>query len=318
MRAIRASLTSTEPMQLDTASPLEPGAERRIRGIAAVLVNWNRAQLTVEAVRSLAGAVDSVYVLDNDSEEADTAALESGLAQSQVKLIKASRNLGYAGGNNLAVEVALAASCDAVLIMNNDAFAEAGAVEALARHLDANPQVGVAMPTVVQRDGVTVLHGRCSFDPRFGTPGWEGTGRRVEQISGACQATDYVSGEAFLCRAEVIRECGLFDERFFCYYEDVDWSVRVARAGWRLEHVPAARFRHELGASGASLTGTFYRARNRILLQRYTFGRSPVNAAVRSIVSLLRAAAVSVLRGRPQGARQVVAGALAALRSEDR
>jgi GT2 family glycosyltransferase len=305
-------------MQPDTASPIELGAERRIRGIAAVLVNWNRAQLTVEAVRSLAGAVDSVYVLDNDSAAADATALELALAESGVKLIKANRNLGYAGGNNLAVEAALAAGCDAVLVMNNDAFAEAGAVEALARHLDANPQVGVAMPTVVQRDGVTVLHGRCSFDPRFGTPGWEGTGRPVGQISDACRATDYVSGEAFLCRAAVIRECGLFDERFFCYYEDVDWSVRVARAGWRLEHVPAARFRHELGASDASVSGTFYRARNRILLQRYTFERSRANAAVRSMFSLLRAAAVNVIRGRPQGARQVVAGALAALRSEDR
>jgi GT2 family glycosyltransferase len=304
-------------MQTEIATTMVTDSRRQIRRIAAVIVNWNRADLTLEAVRSIQHAVASVYVLDNDSAAPDVAVLDAAFAGSSVNLIKSSQNIGYAEGNNVAVNAALSAGCDAVLIMNNDALAEDGAVNALGQHLVNHPNVGAVMPTVLSADGVTVLHGRCSLEPRFGTPGWEGTGLSVEQMPETSRPTDYVSGEAFLCRAAVIEQCGLFDERFFCYYEDVDWSVRVARAGWRLEHVPDARFRHELGGSGASQSGAYYRARNRILLQRYTFGRTRPDAAMRSLGALLRSAGVHLWRGRPQGARQVVAGAFAALHSRD-
>jgi GT2 family glycosyltransferase len=288
-----------------------------VQSIAAIIVNWNRADLTVKAVRSVQQSVQSVHVLDNASSDEDFATLDADLRHSAVTLTRAEANLGYVGGNNLAAKAALATGCDALLIMNNDALAEQGAIDELRRHLDAHPDVGVAMPTVLSIDGSRVLHGRCSFNPRSGTPKWEGGGLSPEEIPNQPVPTDYISGEAFLCRAKVVEQCGLFDERFFCYYEDVDWSVRVARAGWRLDHVPSARFRHELGGSGAPSSGAFYRARNRVLLQRYTFGRTRRAAVLTSVGPLALALAAHLRHGRREAARRVAAGLFAAMRTRD-
>jgi GT2 family glycosyltransferase len=287
-----------------------------IKAIAAVIVNWNQADLTIRAVRSIQGMVESIYIVDNDSRDDEFIKLVAAFDDSDVRLIRAETNLGYAGGNNLAADAALAAGHDALMIMNNDALAEPRAIETLRGYLDIHPAVGVAMPTVLSIDGLTVLHGRCRLRLWSGAVRWEGVGLSADEIPVLPQPTDYVSGEAFLCRAEVIRQCGFFDERFFCYYEDVDWSVRVVRAGWRLDYVPGAHFLHEVGGSGASITGAFYRARNLILLQRYGLGRSRGGALVRSLMPLGRSATVHLLRGRGRPAQQVVAGVLAGLRDE--
>src|ERR1700689_10666 len=222
-------------------------APEPIRRIAAIIVNWNRADLTLKAIHSIQGSVQSIYVLDNNSGDDDFAVLQAESQGVATNLIRATANLGYAAGNNLAARAALMDGCDALLIMNNDAYAEPGAVDALARHLEVHPEVGIAMPTVVSLCGSSVLHGRCTLNRRFATPGWEGPGLRPDDMPDQPAPTDYASGEAFLCRITVVEQCGLFDERFFCYYEDVDLSIRVAWAGWRLDYVPYARFRHELG-----------------------------------------------------------------------
>jgi GT2 family glycosyltransferase len=300
----------------DTTTTAPRSGQRPIQQIAAVVVSWNRADLTIKAVQSVRESVQSVYVLDNGSAEDDFAMLQTALRGPAVTLMRADTNLGYAGGNNLAVTTALAGGCDTLLIINNDVLAEPGAIEALSCHLDAHPTVGVAMPTVVAANGGHVLHRRCSLNRRSGTARWEGTGGCIDDAPSQPEPTDYVSGEAFLCRAEVFQRCGLFDERFFCYYEDVDWSLRVGRMGWGLDYVPRARFRHEVGGSGASAAGAFYRARNRVLLHRYALGRTRWGAAVRSLCPLARSAGAHIRQGRHAEARQVAAGLFAGLGSD--
>jgi GT2 family glycosyltransferase len=245
---------------------------------AAVILNWNQAAMTEKAALSVVHDIDTVYLVDNGSRRDDRDRLERFSRAAAMTLLASATNLGYAGGSNLGIRRALSDGYDAVLVMNNDATAHGGAVRALVERLLAAPHIGVLAPTVVDALSGRVMHTSCRVDLDSGRMAWEDSGIRSDEIEPAPRPTGYVSGEAFLARATVFQECGCFDERFFCYYEDVEWSVRVRRAGWRLEVVPSAVFGHIGGASGTGREGAFYRARNAPLFLRRGLGKSRLEA----------------------------------------
>jgi hypothetical protein len=275
--------------------------------IAAVVLNWHGADLTVAATRSLRHDVTHVFVVDNASggDELEKLAPIAGLPNVTVT-VNAS-NQGYAGGCNRGIELALVGGYDAILVVNNDAVARPGAIEKLAARLATEPGVGAVGPAVVQTGTERLLHTTCRFDCATGTHGWQHRDAELVQLSASPLETDYISGEAFLVRAEVLSSCGTFDERFFCYFEDVDWGLRVRDAGWRLEVVPDAIFDHVLSASSAGVIGAYYRARNRVLMLRITLGHSRLRATRLSARGELRALASSARRWR---LREAIRGVL--------
>jgi GT2 family glycosyltransferase len=248
--------------------------------VAAVILNWNQPELTEAAALSVANELDRIFVVDNGSEKPVQSRLRKFCADHEFDFIEVSCNLGYAAGNNIGLGRALYERCDAILVMNNDAVATSGAVRRLVRVLFNDDAIGAVCPLVVAADGDYVLHGACSLDWRTGRTGWIGHGERATGASSDPVSTDYVSGEAVLLRAELLRDCGLFDERFVAYFEDVDLSVRAASAGWKLQVAPEAVFRHMVGGSGASIRGSFFRARNRVLLLNWSLGRSLASSSV--------------------------------------
>jgi GT2 family glycosyltransferase len=281
--------------------------------VAAVILNWNQACLTLECVASVRSEVDHVYVVDNGSDPRDRALL-SGLKDDRTTLIVNHENLGYAGGCNIGVEGALVAGFKAVLVMNNDAFPDPGSVRLLADRLDTAPWVGAVGPTVVQRHTRKVLHAWCSLDERTGRARWSETGAEYETLGIMPVPTGYLSGEAMLIRSEVIRKVGMFEPRYFCYYEDVDWSIRASRAGWRLEVVPQAVFEHVVGATSAGNIGNYYRARNLPLMLRTTCGRGRPAAFILSLpTELLWFGALLRRRRSALAFRGVLGGWLAGL-----
>jgi GT2 family glycosyltransferase len=279
--------------------------------VVAITVNWNQPELTAIAVTSVLECVDHVIVVDNGSSPAERETL-SGLEQlPTVELLWLSENLRYAGGVNRGFERALALCADAVLVMNNDARAEPGAVARLVDRLEQDPRIGIVMPAVVDIEGETILHTACTLNRRSGRVKWIDYGRPPGEIDPTPRPTDWASGEAFLVRTAVLRAHGGFDERYEAYLEDIDFSVRVGR-DWRLEVVPAAVFRHVLGASGDAARGIFLRTRNQTLLLRLTLGRGRAASSLLGGRSALTMTARLVRRGRLAAALAALGGWLAA------
>jgi GT2 family glycosyltransferase len=265
---------------------------------AAVILNWNQAAMTESAAMSVLDDVDAVYLVDNGSQRDDRHRLERFSREAALTFLGNETNVGYAGGNNVGIRRALTDGHEAVLVMNNDATARAAAIQVLIERLLMAPQVGVVAPTVVDLPSSRVLHTSCLLDLENGRAAWEESGISLSDVHPAPRPTGYVSGEAFLARAQVFQECGFFDERFFCYYEDVEWSVRVRRAGWELEVVPSAVFTHLQGGSGASREGAFYRARNSPLFLRWGLGKSRWDAIGLSAGQQLMRTARQLRRGQ--------------------
>jgi GT2 family glycosyltransferase len=255
--------------------------------VAAVILNWNQAEMTRECVASVLPQVDHIYVVDNGSHASDRELLH-GLDDEKTTVLVNATNLGYAGGCNRGVFAAVDAGFDAVLIMNNDAFPDPGSIAPLLARLEADPGLAAVGPVVVQRGTREVLHAACALEIRTGRARWLQRGTPLAELGHRPIPTAYLSGEVILVRSGVVRSLGMFDERYFCYYEDVEWGLRARRAGLRLEVVPDGVFEHVVGGTSAGLVGMYYRARNLPLFLRIALGRTRLaSLAISAPVELL-------------------------------
>lgn len=222
-----------------------------MRTVPVVVVNWNGLEDTRACVRALLeqrGVQAEVHVVDNASAggEADLLAAEFGSA---VVLHRAEQNLGFTGGNNLALRALLERDGgDYVALLNNDAVAEPDWLAALVAAADAHPQAGLVQsrivffdaPDRIENAGVDLLptfdvipRGRGAPREEFDRSAW---------VLGACAG-------AVLLRVRMLEEIGLFREDFFANFEDLDLSLRALAYGWRTRYEPAAVVRHKLNAS---------------------------------------------------------------------
>ena len=207
---------------------------------------------------------------------------------------------------------ALSAGCELVWLLNNDAFPAEGCLERLVAALRRDATLAGVTPELYRPDGTTQHVG--------GRADW-GTGDLSFLDSGELPRPlprdHYVTGTALLLRAAALRGVGLFDPRFFAYWEETDLCARLLGRGWDLAAVPEAACRHLEGATAGGAEGVFpayMLTRNAWLFVRK---RTP---ARRMPQALLRVLAASLLRAgdharwqRPVPAAGVLAGAWAVL-----
>jgi GT2 family glycosyltransferase len=232
--------------------------------VVAVVLNWNGGEDTLAALESLRG-VDTICV-DNGSSDGSDVLVEQRFPG--VELLRAGVNLGFAGGNNLGIERALARGADWVLLLNNDAVAEPGLVDALERAARARQDAGLLACKILNLDGVGVQYAGASFDARLGYSGRVNT-------TGPDELRDVgrADGAAMAASRAAIERAGLLDDTLFAYVEDVEWSLRIRGAGFAVVFVPDALVRHKGSAAtggSASTTNLYYDTRNTIAVaQRY-------------------------------------------------
>jgi hypothetical protein len=225
--------------------------------VSAIVVSHNTREDLLRCLASLRDLVRlplETLIVDNASSDGSPEAVRRDFPE--VRLLAQAENLGFARANNLALREARAPY---LLILNSDAWVQAGAVEALAAVLDARPEVGIVGPRTVDPDGAI----QVSFGPVL-TPLAEARQRsRVrgvrERRPVALRAAEaaasrehepgWVSASCLLARREALAALGGFDEGFFLYEEDVDLCVRARQAGWRVLFTPAAQVVHRLGRS---------------------------------------------------------------------
>ena len=276
--------------------------------VAAVVLNWNGGDDTIRALESLRG-IETICV-DNGSTDGSAAEVERRFPD--VELIRAGANLGFAGGNNVGIRRALERGADWVLLLNNDAVAGEGIAAALERAAVVRPDAGL-LACKIYLDGDTLQSAGGSFDARLGYSGrLTGYGSRDDGRFDVLRDVGRVDGAAMAVSRAAVERAGLLDEELFAYVEDVEWSLRIRRAGLGVVFVPGARVWHRgQGASGgpASVTNLYYDTRNTIVVvERYR----PLRVGLRSLRRLVVVGAhlVQAARhpARVPAARAVLAG----------
>lgn len=222
--------------------------------VAVVIVNFNGAAHVaecLEALRSQSFRDFFAVVLDNGSSDGSAELIATGFPE--VELDRSPDNLGFAAGNNRAIESCLERDgLEYVLTLNNDVVLEADCVEKMVEALDARPDAWSCQPKMLlleERDGRLLLNNTGTLVWRDGSAFHRGIN---EPDAGQYDEATDIFGTCAGCslyRATALLETGLFDEGFFAYLEDVDLSWRGRLLGYRSLLVSEARCSHHHGAS---------------------------------------------------------------------
>jgi GT2 family glycosyltransferase len=248
-----------------------------------VILNWNGLEDTLRCLDSLAAAQTSfakidIVVIDNGS-SADPAdeILKKTPAADYLRL---QRNLGFAAGSNIGAKRALARGSNFILFLNNDTVIEPNLFEELLANFSANPAIGIVSPIICDmsdRPQIDYAGGRINF--AFG----EFKHRHQKPATTIPFETDYISGCCMMISKAAVDRIGLFDEKLFAYFEDVDLCLRAHLAGFKLVCVPTVAIRHKGSASSrrnlregtTSPLQHYLLARNRLIVEnRYASGPS--------------------------------------------
>ena len=230
--------------------------------IIGVVLNWNGGDDTLAALRSLP-PIEAICV-DNGSADGSDGVVERELPD--VELIRNGANLGFAGGVNVGIRRAFERGADWAFLLNNDAVAEPGLEDALARAAAAYPLAGLLACKVLWEDGKTVQYAGAEFNATVGYSGRR-TGFGGPDTFHELRLVGRADGAALAISREAAERVGLFDEELFAYVEDVDLSLRMRAAGLAVVFVPDAVVRHKGSAStggSASTTNLYYDTRNTI------------------------------------------------------
>jgi GT2 family glycosyltransferase len=211
--------------------------------IGAVVLNWKDPVRTVRCVTALVASpsVEHVFIVDNESSGAlRTALVEAELLDTgSCSLTEVPENRGFAGGVNLALHEALQQGFEGVLVINNDAVVEDASILLLSGALERNPKLGLVGPRILHSDGSE-----------------ESAGGRLVPLAGITRhgsrpggAPDFITWACVLVRASALRDVGLLDEKFFMYWEDVDFSLRLRAANLDFEICHDATATHEISTN---------------------------------------------------------------------
>jgi GT2 family glycosyltransferase len=236
-----------------------------------VIVNYRTPGLVIDCLRSLEIEIRAfpdckVVVVENgsgdDSADKLAAAIRDNGWGGWADLLVAPKNLGFAGGNNVALRPLLADPNppEAVLLLNPDTVVRPGALLPLVEFLERHPKVGIVGSRLEDPDGTPQ---RSAFQFPSVLSELE-NGVRLGFVSKMLRSwlvappvrdqpheTDWMAGASMLVRREVFDAIGLMDEAYFLYFEETDFFRQAKRAGWSSWYVPASRVVHLVGqASG--------------------------------------------------------------------
>ena len=275
--------------------------------LSAVVLNFRTPEQTLAAVESLLDSrrpIDNLIIVNNDRRATDEE--RRRFQNIPVKWIDTGRNLGFSGGINVGIRAAMEGGADRVLLVNSDVTVPSDCVGRLEHCLDSAPQTGIVGPIVVARSNRDqIVSMGMSYSSRTGrmrhlgfhTPVASATNLEDRRVDG-------VMGCLMLVSRRVLDTVGLFDERYFFSFEDLDLCLRARRAGFVTLVAGKARVYHEGGGTigQTSVRRLYFAARNHLLLAgRSGPSISPLPRALRmgSIVVLNLAHALRSSGGGP-------------------
>lgn len=239
--------------------------------VVAVVLNWNAADETIDCVNSLLhSSYENLQIIIIDNFSTDNSLYIIKKTFPSLKIICNNINSGYAAGNNLGIKWALENGAKYILVLNNDVVVDSLMIKVLVEDMIGNPQIGVISCKVFYKDEPKRIFSGAGKFIR-----WRCTGVNRGTLIGRNYKHDkkcfvnYVSGVLFLTKVEVFKELGLLDERYFMYFEDLEFSMRVL-PHYLIAYSPHAIAYHKSGGgtrwSNYSEVYLYYQTRNRLIV----------------------------------------------------
>lgn len=283
-----------------------------MKSVFVVVLSFNTNQETHDFLASMEKIKKrsfqmSIVIIDNNSK--DQFELKTSEKKDSIHLIRTEENKGFAGGNNIGIRYALQNGADYIMVINNDTFVDSMFIENLLKEIDIDKKIGVVSPKIYFAKGHE-FHKDKYKKYELGKVFWYAGGfedwanvmsmhRGVDEVDHGqydkVEKITFASGCCMLFKREVLEKVGLFDEKFFLYFEDADLNERIQKAGYNILYVPSSVIWHinagSTGGSGSNLQD-YFQTRNRMI-----FGIK--YAPLRSKIALIRESMRFLVSGRP-------------------
>lgn len=277
--------------------------------LSITICSWN----TVDDLRRCLGCLEAardealfeVIVVDNNSEDGSPDMVEAEFPW--VRLLRQPKNLGFTGGQNLALQQAKGRRA---LILNSDAFVHPCAVRTLMEFADAQPDAGIIGPKLLNEDGslqyscrkfpnpVAALFRNTPLGRLFPRNKWVREYLMEDLDHSVTRDVDWVSGAAMLLKEDAWIKLGGFDPEFYMFCEDVDLCLRSWREGFRVVYFPESVITHKIGSSTSKAPNRMIFRFHRSMLLFYTKHQLPrVFVLLRPVAWLGAVAALAVRAG---------------------
>ncbi len=293
---------------METITEPSPGGALVVAAVVLHYRNWPGISGCLEALAAQDRHPNRVLVVDNRSGDGSVAHIRREFQE--VEILERPSNGGYSSGMNAAIRhlVANGARPDAVLLLTHDCHLAHDGLAHLAARMEACPQLGAAGPllSLHESPGLVYLAGGAidprTWDiahPRTPGPADAGLGLADAWLKRPPQEVTWLDGACTLLRTSAWEAVGPLDERFFLYYEDTDYGIRLGTAGWSVECVPAARAWHS-HAKGSAMV-SYLATRNQLL---FASKHAPAPVTARLILRHLYRAGRELTSGDRERARR--------------
>ena len=301
----------------DTGGPVSEDMPRV--GVVAVVFGQDGDELRhfLQSVDGLSYGHLRLYLVNNDAGRALRDDLGPRWAP-RTRVIDTGANLGFTGGANAGIRAALHDGCQQVLLLNTDIdVLRPDLVERLQEPFRADPDCGMASPVITQAPRTErIWYAGASIGRWSGIPRHRSLGHRYRPPPHpAGRLVPVSSGCGVLIGRSLLERVGGFDETLFCYYEEVDLSLRARGAGYRVYLWPEALIAHHKQGRSLDPVESYYLARNAYLFIATHLPKTRIVVAVASQLAvalpvyLLRAssgpARLEALRGTLDGLRRL-------------
>lgn len=220
--------------------------------VSIIVVNYNTKELTGKCIDSVLNSGTKVgyeiIVVDNGSVE------KLKIKSEKLKIIENKENLGFSRANNQGIEKARG---DYILLLNSDVKVTKGSVDALYSFAKSNPKIGAVVPRLLNPDeSIQGSVFRLPTVVRAIKQYWLGEKNLLDKYAPKGELPITVEAAVMACfmiTPQAIKKIGLLDERYFIYFEDLDYCRRVRRASLKVYYLPKVKVYHQHGASGGNI-----------------------------------------------------------------
>lgn len=235
--------------------------------VFVVILNWNGLSDTLNCLESLFASEDAnfqVVVIDNNSAKDELSIIKQQFPE--IIPIQSNVNLGFTGGCNLGIDYAMHNGAQYIWLLNNDSIVFSNTLASLIDKMQSDIKIGMISPIIYDQSAKNLMYCGTSLDPvtlnqkTFKTPQeyWDYQIKSPDSI--------VLWATALLINRETVEQVGFLDDRYFAYYEDTDYSIRVFAHGWKNCIDTDAKVLHGIKDSKRKTHFYYYMARNRFLL----------------------------------------------------
>lgn len=247
-----------------------------MKKVSIITVNYHQPEITIDFLNSVRANTSTSHVqvilVDNGAEMNQESKYKA--VYPELTYIQSTQNLGFAGGNNLGVK---AATGEFLLFLNNDTEISENLIDVLIHELNQNPSIGLISPLILYYDDPSTIQYAGFTEMNYITCRNRGIGsmeRDNGQYDNDSRETGYCHGAAMMCRNADLKTVGLMDERFFLYYEELDWCEKFKSSGKKIWFTGKTRILHKesMSVGKESIIKTYFMTRNRMLFIRRNTG----------------------------------------------